>query len=161
MPQLMLHPGHFDRDWSSLLLLSQLMLPYLNVRGTGIGRTLRLQLCCYTTNAVDWVVRCSNHCTILSSATTSPDLPVPAPRHGSPPVAVPRLAPFLHRALHGSKAQKPSLSTWRSLAFCLHHATGRCSLPSCWTFQFNIMGDVPGCARLECPHRCYSCFPCL
>jgi hypothetical protein len=37
-------------------------------------------------------VRHPNHCAILSLATTSPDLPVPAPRHGSPP-AVPRLAP--------------------------------------------------------------------
>jgi hypothetical protein len=46
----------------------------------------------YTTNMVDWVVRRSNHRAILSLATTSPVLPVPAPRHGSPP-AVPRLAP--------------------------------------------------------------------
>jgi hypothetical protein len=52
----------------------------------------RLQLCRYTTNMVDWVVRRSSHCAIPSSATTGPDLPVPAPRHGSPPV-VPRLAP--------------------------------------------------------------------
>jgi hypothetical protein len=33
-----------------------------------------------------------NRNTVLSSATTGPDLPVPVPRHGSPP-AVPRLAP--------------------------------------------------------------------
>jgi hypothetical protein len=33
----MLHPGHFGRDWLSLLSLFQLMLPRLNVRGTGIG----------------------------------------------------------------------------------------------------------------------------
>jgi hypothetical protein len=37
-------------------------------------------------------VRCSNHHAVLSSATTSPDLLVPMPRHGSLP-AVPRLAP--------------------------------------------------------------------
>jgi hypothetical protein len=60
--------------------------------GTGIG-CLIVDLCCFTTNAVDWVVRCSNHRAVPSSATTGPDLPVPAPRHGSPP-AVPRLAPF-------------------------------------------------------------------
>jgi hypothetical protein len=47
---------------------------------------------CFTTNVVDWVVRCSNHRAVPSSATTGPSLPVPAPRHGSPP-AVPRLAP--------------------------------------------------------------------
>jgi hypothetical protein len=52
----------------------------------------RLQLCCYTTNAVDWVVRRSNHRAILSLATTGLDLPVPVPRHGSPP-AVPRFVP--------------------------------------------------------------------
>jgi hypothetical protein len=45
--------------------------------------------CCYTTNTVDWVVQCPNHHTILSLATTGPDLLVPAPRHGSLP-AVPR-----------------------------------------------------------------------
>jgi hypothetical protein len=37
-------------------------------------------------------MRRSNHCAILSLATTGLDLPVPAPGHGSPPV-VPRLAP--------------------------------------------------------------------
>jgi hypothetical protein len=41
---------------------------------------------------VDWVVWHSNHRTVLSSATTGLDLPVPVPRHGSLPV-VPRLAP--------------------------------------------------------------------
>jgi hypothetical protein len=46
----------------------------------------------YTTNAVDWVVQRSNHHAVLSLATTSPDLLVPMPRYGSPPV-VPRLAP--------------------------------------------------------------------
>jgi hypothetical protein len=50
------------------------------------------QLCCFTTNAVDWVVRRSNHRAVLSSATTGLDLPVPAPRHGSLPT-VPRLVP--------------------------------------------------------------------
>jgi hypothetical protein len=52
----------------------------------------RLQLCCYTTDVVDWVVWRPNHRAVLSSATTGPDLPVPTPRHSSPP-AVPRLAP--------------------------------------------------------------------
>jgi hypothetical protein len=47
---------------------------------------------CFTTIAVDWVVRRSNHRAVPSSATTGPDLPVPAPRHSSPPV-VPRLIP--------------------------------------------------------------------
>jgi hypothetical protein len=46
----------------------------------------------YTTNTVDWVVRCSNHRAILSLATTSLDLLVPAPRHGSLPTVL-RLAP--------------------------------------------------------------------
>ena len=49
-------------------------------------------LYCFTTNAVDWVVRRSNHRAVPSSATTGLNLPVPAPRHGSPP-AVPRFAP--------------------------------------------------------------------
>jgi hypothetical protein len=52
----------------------------------------RLQLCCFTTNVVDWVVRRPNHRAVPSSTTAGPDLPVPMPRHGSPP-AVPRLAP--------------------------------------------------------------------
>jgi hypothetical protein len=47
---------------------------------------------CFTTNAVDWVVRRPNHHAVLSSATTGPSLLVFAPRHGSPP-AIPRLAP--------------------------------------------------------------------
>jgi hypothetical protein len=66
---------------------------HLNVRGTGISWCcISVNSCCYTTNMVDWVVRCSNHRAILSLATTSLDLPVPMPRHSSPP-AVPRLAP--------------------------------------------------------------------
>jgi hypothetical protein len=65
----------------------------LVVRGAGIGcRHIVSNSCCYTTNMVDWVVWCSNHRAILSSAITGPDLPVPTPRHGSLP-AVPRLAP--------------------------------------------------------------------
>jgi hypothetical protein len=47
---------------------------------------------CYTTNAVDWVVRHSSHRAIPSSATTGPDLPVPMPRHSSLPT-VPGLVP--------------------------------------------------------------------
>jgi hypothetical protein len=89
----MLHPGHFGRGWSPLSLF-QLMLPLSQHEGDWhrLSRHLQLCCCCYTTNAVDWVVWCSNHRTVLSSATTSPDLPVPAPRHSSPPV-VPRLVP--------------------------------------------------------------------
>jgi hypothetical protein len=87
MLQLMLHPSLFGGD-SSSSSLSQLML-HPHMRGTAC---CRLQLCCYTTNAVDWVVRRSNHCAVLSLATTSPDLLVPMPRHGSLPT-VPRLAP--------------------------------------------------------------------
>jgi hypothetical protein len=88
----MLHPGRFDRDSSSSSLF-QLMLPLSQrERGTGIGHRVVVNLCCFTTNAVDWVVRRSNHRAVPSSATTGPDLPVPAPRHGSPP-AVPRLVP--------------------------------------------------------------------
>jgi hypothetical protein len=69
------------------------MLPYLNMRGTGIGLALhRLQLLLLHHHAVDCVVQRSNHHAVLSLATTGPDLLVPAPRHGSPP-AVPRLAP--------------------------------------------------------------------
>jgi hypothetical protein len=75
-----------------LSLSFQLMLPP-HREGAGIGCCYVISNSyCYTTNAVDWVVRRSNHHTILSSATTGPDLLVPALRHGSPP-AVPRLAP--------------------------------------------------------------------
>jgi hypothetical protein len=87
----MLHPGHFGRDCSSSSLF-QLMLPPSQREGDWYMLSRRLQLCCFTTNAVDWVVQRSNHRAVPSSATTGPDLPVPAPRHGSPP-AVPRLAP--------------------------------------------------------------------
>jgi hypothetical protein len=66
--------------------------PSLRERGTGIGCYIIVNFCCYTTNAVDWVVQRSNHHAVPSLATTGPDLPVPAPRHGSPP-AVPRLVP--------------------------------------------------------------------
>jgi hypothetical protein len=61
-------------------------------RGTGIGRCVVFNLYCFTTNAVDWVVQRPSHRAILSSATTGLSLPVPTPRHGSPP-AVPRFAP--------------------------------------------------------------------
>jgi hypothetical protein len=83
MTQLMLHPNHFGRDWSSSL--SQLMLhPHMRGNSSLSSST--------TTNTVDWVVRRSNHRAVLSLATTGLDLPVPAPEHGSPP-AVPRLVP--------------------------------------------------------------------
>jgi hypothetical protein len=88
----MLHPSLFRGDSSSSSLLSNLCYR-LNVRGTGIGCCgVIFNSCCYTTNVVDWVVWHSNHRTVLSLATTGLDLPVPTPRHGSPP-AVPRLAP--------------------------------------------------------------------
>jgi hypothetical protein len=67
----MLHPGHFGRDWSSSLLFTVLR---------------------FTTNTVDWVVWRSNHRAVPSLATTGLALPIPVPRHGSPPT-VPRLAP--------------------------------------------------------------------
>jgi hypothetical protein len=92
VPRLMLHPSLFGGDLSSSSLHPNLCY-HLDVRGTGIVWChVFINSCCYTTNTVDWVVRRSNHCAVLSSATTGPDLPVPAPRHGSPP-AVPRLAP--------------------------------------------------------------------
>jgi hypothetical protein len=66
--------------------------PSQRERGTGIGCRVVFNLCCYTTNTVDWVVRRSSHRAVPSSATTGLGLPVPTPRHGSLPV-VPRLAP--------------------------------------------------------------------
>jgi hypothetical protein len=105
-------------------------------------RLLRhLQLCCYTTNVVDWVVRHPNHHAILSSATTGPDLPVPAPRHGSPP-AVPRLAPSSTAPCMVPRSKGPVYQLrgcWpfvyvmpQDVAVC-HHA-GRSSLTSWGTF---------------------------
>jgi hypothetical protein len=91
VPRLMLHPGHFGRDWS-LLLLFQLMLPLSQREGDWhrLSRCLRLQLCCYTTNAVDWVVWRSNHRAIPSSATTGLDLPARLAPSGTTPCTVPR-----------------------------------------------------------------------
>jgi hypothetical protein len=81
--------------WQGLIII--VVVPsYVTPFSTGEGDWHRLlrrrQLCCFTTNAVDWVVRRSNHRAVPSSATTGPDLLVPAPRHGSPPM-VPRLVP--------------------------------------------------------------------
>jgi hypothetical protein len=67
------------------------MLPLSPREGDWHKLLRHLQLCCYTTNVVDWVVRRSNHRAVLFSATTGLDLPVPMSRHGSLP-AVPRLA---------------------------------------------------------------------
>jgi hypothetical protein len=81
--------------WQGLVvvvIVPTYVTPCLNCEGDWHRLSRRLQLCCYTTNAVDWVVWRSSHCAVLSSVTTGPDLPVPAPRHDSPPI-VPRLAP--------------------------------------------------------------------
>ena len=58
---LMLHPGHFGRDWLSSSLFQLMLPPSHRERGTGIGRRVVFDLCCFTTGAVDWVVRRSNH----------------------------------------------------------------------------------------------------
>jgi hypothetical protein len=138
----MLHPSLFGGD-SSLLLLFQLMLPYLNMRGTGIGLALRcLQLCCYTTNTVDWVVQRSNHRAILSLAATGPDLPVPAPRHGSPPV-VPRLVPSGTVLCTVPRPKSPVYRLRGCWPFvyvmpqdvAVYHHAGRSSLTSWGTFR--------------------------
>ena len=81
--------------WQGLIVIVVVptyVTPSQRERGTGISCRVVFNCACFTTNAVDWVVWRSNHRAVPSSATTGPDLPVPAPRHGSPPV-VPRLAP--------------------------------------------------------------------
>jgi hypothetical protein len=88
-------------------------------------RLLRhLQLCCYTTNAVDWVVQRPNHRAILSLTTAGPDLPVPAPRHGSLP-AVPRLVPSGTAPCTVSRSKGP---VYR--------------LRGCWPFVYVMPQDV-------------------
>jgi hypothetical protein len=99
--------------WQGLIVVVVVptyVTPSQRERGTGRGRRVVFNLYCFTTNAVDWVVRRSNHRAVLSSATTGPDLPVPAPRHGSPP-AVPGLAPSGIAPSRNSKAQGSSLLT--------------------------------------------------
>jgi hypothetical protein len=124
-------------------------------------RLCHLQLC-FTTNAVDWVVRRSNHRAIPSLATTGPALPVPAPRHGSPP-AVPRLAPSGTAPCMVPRPKGPVYRLRGRWPFNVI-PQDNCSLMSCRTFQFNVVGDVPGraCrARPGRPRHCCSCFPCL
>jgi hypothetical protein len=128
-------------------------------------RLRRLQLCsCFTTNAVDWVVRRSNHRAVPSSATTGLDLPVPAPRHGSPP-AVPRLAPSGTTPRTVPRPKGPVYRLRGHWPFnvipqdiAVYRHAGRSSLMSWGTFQFNVVGDVPGrTGRAGC---CCSCLPC-
>jgi hypothetical protein len=89
----------------------------------------------YTTNMVGSVVQRSNHCAVLSSATTSLDLPVPVPRHGSLP-AVPRLAPFGPAPCTVPRPKGP----------VYHHG-------GCWPFVYIMPQDVTvyrhaGCSSL-------------
>jgi hypothetical protein len=101
----------------------------------------RLQLC-YTTNTVDWVVRRPNHRAIPSSATTGPDLPVPAPGHGSPP-AVPRLAPSDTAPCTVPRSKGPVYRLRGHWPFvyvmpqdvAVYRHAGRSSLTSWWTFR--------------------------
>jgi hypothetical protein len=145
----MLHPGHFGRDWSSSSLF-QLMLPPSHCeRGTGIGCRIVFNLCCFTTNAVDWVVRRSNHRAIPSSATTGPDLPVRLVLSSTAPCTIPRPKGPVYR-LRGR---------WSFNVI----PQDKCSLSSCQTFQFNVVVDVPSCACHAGPGRprcCCSCLPC-
>jgi hypothetical protein len=96
----------------------------------------------FTTNAVDWVVRRSNHRAVPSSATTGPDLPVPAPRHVSPP-AVPRLAPSgtaprtvprPKGPVYRHRGRWPFVYVMPQDVAVYRHA-GRSSLTSWWTFR--------------------------
>jgi hypothetical protein len=88
-----------------------------------------LECVCYTTNMVDWVVQHPNHRAIPSLATTSLDLLVPAPRHGSPP-AVPRPKVPVYR--HGGCW--PFVYIMPQDVAVYHHA-GRTSLMSWGTFR--------------------------
>jgi hypothetical protein len=158
---LTLHPGHFGRDWSSSSSLQLLLPPSHRERGTGIGRRVVFNSCCFTTNAVDWVVWRSNHRAVPSSATTGPDLPVPTPRHGSPPT-VPRLAPSSTAPCTVPRPEGPVYRHRGRWPFNVV-PQDKCSLPSCRTFQFNVVGDVPGHADRAGPgrpRRCCSCFLC-
>jgi hypothetical protein len=69
-------------------------------------------------------VRRSNHHTVLSSVTTSLDLLVPMPRHGSPP-AVPRLAPS---GITPCAIPRPKVPVY-------HHR-------GCWPFVYIMPQDV-------------------
>jgi hypothetical protein len=137
----MLHPGHFGRDWLSSSLF-QLMLPPSQHKGDWHRLSRRLQLCRYTTNAVDWVVRCSSHHAVPSSAITGPDLPVPALRHSSPPT-VPRLAPSGTASHMVPRPKGPVYQLRGRWPFvyvmpqdvAVYHHAGRSSLMSWGTFR--------------------------
>jgi hypothetical protein len=150
MSQLMLHLSLFGGD-SLSLSLSRPMLPPQHEGDWHRLSLHRLQLCCYTTNVVDWVVWRSNYHAVLSLATTGLDLLVPAPRHGSLP-AVPRLVPSGTAPCMVPRPKGP-----------VYRHRGCSSLMSWGMLQFNVMGDVPGCmghVGPGCPCHCYSCFPC-
>jgi hypothetical protein len=143
---------------------------HLNVRGTGIGYYHVFNLCCYTTNMVDWVVRRSNHHAVLSSATTGPDLPVPTPRHGSPP-AVPRLVPSSTTPCTVSRPKVPVYCHGGCWPFvyimpqdvAVYHHAGHSSLTSWGTFwaarampgQDVLIAAAP--ASLACKSRKLIC----
>jgi hypothetical protein len=86
---------------------------------------------CYTTIAVDWVVRRSNHRTVLSSATTGLDLPIPASRHGSPL----RFQGLSLPAPHHARFQGPSVQ------FIDLEVVGLLSMSCHRTLQFIVMLD--------------------
>jgi hypothetical protein len=113
--------------WQGLIIVvvaPTYVTPSQRERGTGIGRCVVFNLYCFTTNVVDWVVRRSNHRAVPSSATTSPDLPVPAPRHGSPP-GVPRFVPS---GTASSMVPRPKGPVYQ--------------LRGCWPFVYVMPQDV-------------------
>jgi hypothetical protein len=73
-----------------VVIVPTYVTPSQRERGTGIGCRVIVNSCCFTTNAVDWVVWHSNHHAIPSSATTSPDLPVRLAPSGTALRTVPR-----------------------------------------------------------------------
>jgi hypothetical protein len=158
----MLHPSHFGRDWSSSSL-PQLMLPLSQrERGTGIGLVSCLQL----------VLLHHQHSGLglCGAPTIAPYCPRQQPVRTC---RSPRLGMAAHLRFQGLSLLAPCLAWFQGprvqfidlevVGLLPRHATGRCSLPTCWLFQFNIVGDVPGhaCrAGLVCLRCCCSCYPC-
>jgi hypothetical protein len=149
--------------WQGLVVVvvAQLMLPpSQRERGTGIGCRVVFN---YVTPPMRWTWLCGAPTIAPYCPRQQPVQACQSPRLGMAArlrfQGLPLPTPC-HARSQGPRVQFIDLEVVGLLTSC--HRT-ICSLPSCWTFQFNVVVDVPGRAGRAGPgrpRRCCSCFLC-
>jgi hypothetical protein len=151
--------------------------PSQRERGTGIGRRVVFNYA--VTPPTQWTGLCGTPTIAPYHPRQQLVRPCQSPRLGMAarlrfqglPLPAPRLARFQGPRVQFIDLEVVGLLTsyHRTLQFnvmldvTVYRHAGCHSLPSCWTFQFNVMGDVPGCTCRAGPGRprhCCSCFLC-